>query len=469
MNRRALLHRATVAGLGLGAAACGATGGPTPSQGPAAPPAGLTERAVTLRYLTWYGGDRRPTTDAWIAAFNQEWPRATVEVEEVTLADFPTKFQTQLAGGTPPDLVVADSHAQSKWFDTGAHLDLSPMLARDKINLQRDYGLVGIEFWCGKVYFVPFFSDANAWFYNKTMLQRAGIKDPWADGKGDWSLDDLYAMAKKVTQDHDGDGVPDEWGIWNSWGVSENGPWTWTRGGDVQDFQKMQYTVDSPLSIQGHQQLYDWLLKDRIILPQDQQQKITQANPGRDPFSAGKVAFRLRAVNDVTLYQRQVAGAFEWDCLLFPKLDDKHPGVGLAAGSGHSVVKESKSPEQAYQLVRVISTDKGQEIMAQTLGLPALKSKHESFVKARLQDGNGSPAHIKIWPDLFNRPYGVHFRHHTTRDVQAIYGDQMTKVRNGQAALIPTLQEANKLMNQKVEYGDCQPYKGLSHPIQPKP
>jgi ABC-type glycerol-3-phosphate transport system substrate-binding protein len=130
MNRRALLHRATVAGLGLGAAACGATGGsplpqggPTPSQGPAAPPAGLTERAVTLRYLTWYGGDRRPTTDAWIAAFNQEWPRATVEVEEVTLADFPTKFQTQLAGGTPPDLVVADSHAQSKWFDTGAHLD----------------------------------------------------------------------------------------------------------------------------------------------------------------------------------------------------------------------------------------------------------------------------------------------------------------------------------------------------------
>jgi hypothetical protein len=67
------------------------------------------------------------------------------------------------------------------------------------------------------------------------------------------------------------------------------------------------------------------------------------------------------------------------------------------------------------------------------------------------------------------RPYGVHFRRHTTRDVQAIYGDQMTRVRNGQAALIPTLQEANKLMNQKVEYGDCQPYKGLGHPIQPKP
>lgn len=386
ISRRRVLAQAAARATLL--AACGLPG-------QTAPAAALKDQAVTVRYLTWYGADRRPTTDAWVKAFNEEWPKVKVDVEELVLADFPTKFQTQLAGGTPPDLVVADSHAQSKWFDTGVHLDLAPLLARDKINLNRDYALVGIEQWCGKVYFVPFFADSNAWFYNKTMLQKAGIRDPWADGKGDWTLDDLYTMAKKVTQDLDGDGVSDQWGIWLGWGVSETAPWTWTRGGDIADLQKMQYTVDSPASLEGHRQLYDWLLKDRIVLPQAEQARITQANPGRDPFSAGKVAFRLRAVNDVALYQRTVAGAFEWDCLMFPKVDAKRPGVGLAAGSGHSVVKDSKVPEHAYQLLRSVSTDKGQEIMAQTLGLPALKSKQESWLKARTQ-GQSSPAHARI-------------------------------------------------------------------------
>ena len=167
---------------------------------------------MTLRYLTWYGGDRLPTTTAWIKAFNEEWPRVKVEVEEAPLAEIPTKFQTQLAGGTAPDVLLADSHAQTKWFDSGAHLDLTSYLARDRINLDRDYALVGIEHWCGKVYFVPFFADSNAIFYNKTLLDQAGLKDPWADGKGDWTLDDLATMARTVTRDLNGDGQPDQWG-----------------------------------------------------------------------------------------------------------------------------------------------------------------------------------------------------------------------------------------------------------------
>jgi multiple sugar transport system substrate-binding protein len=460
MNRRVLLSGTIAAGTAAGLAACGLPG---QSSGP---PAGLKEQAVTLRYMTWYGGDRLPTTQAWVKAFNDEWPKVKVDIEEMPLAEIPTKFQTQLAGGTPPDLLLADSHAQTKWFDTGAHLDMTPMLARDRINLDRDYALVGIEHWCGKVYFVPFFADSNAWFYNKTMLQQAGIRDPWADGKGDWTIDDLHSMAKAVTRDLDGDGTPDQWGIWLGWGLSETAPWTWARGGDVADLQKMQYTVDSPLSLDGHRQLYDWLLRDRIILPQAEQQRIAQANPGRDPFSAGKVAFRLRAVNDVALYQRTVAGAFDWDCLMFPKMGNRM-GVNLAAGSGHSIVKESKVPEQAWQLVRTISTDKGQQIMADTLGLPSLKSKQEAWLKARMQ-GQSSPAHPKIWLEVFNRPYGVHFRHHTTREVQSLYGTEMNKVRNGQASLEPSLREANRLMNLELKYGDCQPYKGIVHPIQPR-
>jgi multiple sugar transport system substrate-binding protein len=461
-RRTVVLGASTLAGAtgAAGLAACGVPG----QQG--GPPAGAREQAVTLRYMTWYGADRLPTTQAWVKAFNEEWPKVKVEIEELLLADVPTKFQAQLAGGTPPDVIVADSHAQTKWFDTGAHLDMTSYLARDRINLDRDYAMVGIEHWCGKVYFVPFFSDSNAIFYNRTMLQRAGVKDPWADGKGDWTIEDLYAAAKAVTRDLDGDGQLDQWGLSAAFGVSEAGPFTWTRGGDVADFEKMQYTVDSPISMEGHKQLYDWALKDRIIPTQADTQRVTAANPGLNIFSAGKVAFHMRAVNDVELFQRTIKDTFEWDCLMFPRIGSR-PGVNLAAGTGHSIIKESKIPEQAWQLTRSISVDKGQEIMGTMLGLPAQKSKQEVWLKARQAAGK-SPAHPKVWMDVFTRPYGVHFRHHTTREVQALYSTQLNPVRAGTAALEPALREANRQMNLALKYDPaCQPYKGIKHPITP--
>ena len=386
-------------------------------------------------------------------------------MEEAPLAEIPTKFQTQLAGGTAPDVLLADSHAQTKWFDSGAHLDLTSYLARDRINLDRDYALVGIEHWCGKVYFVPFFADSNAIFYNKTML---------APGRAQGPLGGRQGRLDAGRPGHHGphrDPRPERRRAARPVGALRRvrglrgGAVHLDPGGDVADLAQMRYTVDSPLAIEGHRQLYDWLLKDRLIPSAAETQRVTQAYPGLNIFSAGKVAFHMRAVNDVELFQRTIKDSFEWDCLPFPRLGNR-PGVNLAAGSGHSLVKESKAPEQAWQLVRSISTDTGQEIMGATLGLPAQKSKQQVWLKARQQAGK-SPAHPRVWLDVFTRPYGVHFRHHTTREVQSLYGQQMTAVRNGQATLETALREANRLMNQALAYGDCQPYKGITHPIQP--
>ena len=459
MNRRSLLIRTLAAGTATGVAASG-----TPGQ-PGGPPAGARDQAVTLRYMTWYGADRLPTTQAWIAAFNGEWPRVTVEIEELLLADVPTKFQAQLAGGTPPDVILANSHAQTKWFDSGAHADLAPYLARDRIRLERDYALVGIEQWCGRVYFVPFFANSQRHLLQPHDAPAGGGPRPVGGRQG--RLDDRRPVQRRQGRDarpgrrRPARPVGTLGGVRRLRGRAVHLDW----GGDIADFGKTQYTVDSPLSMEGHKQLYDWLLRDRIIPTQADTQRVTQSHPGLNVFSAGKVAFHMRAVNDVELFQRTVKDAFEWDCLLFPRIGGR-AGVNLAAGTGHSIVKDSKLQEQAWQLVRTISTDQGQEIMGTMLGLPAQKAKQEVWLRARQQAGK-SPAHPRVWLDVFTRPYGVHFRHHTTREVQSLYGTQLNAVRTGQAALEPTLREANRQMNLALKYGECQPYKGITHPIQP--
>ncbi len=461
VSRRALARGAAGWATGVTAVA-GGCAVPGAEQGP---DRRLRGAAATLRYLHWWPSvSRFGAFEAWRAAFREEWPNAEVVMEEITLGEFNTKFQVALSSGAAPDVVLQNSHAQTRWYDAGAHLDMGPLLARDKINLRRDYALMGTEIWCERTYALPVHADPNAVFYNKTLLQQAGLRDPWADGKGDWTLDDMAAMARQATQDLDRDGALDQGGIWMGYGrTSFVGQIAWTLGGDVADFQQMRYTLDSPISLRAHQLFHDWVVKDRSALKDADATRLAGGAAGRDAFSAGKVAFRMRAVPDVATYRDAIKGDFEWDVLPFPGLDAQRPGVPLVAGDPNSVVRESQQPELAYQFAKLIATARGQEIVAERLSLPALKAKQDLYLKQY-----APPAHVKVFQDVYTRPYGIHFRHHQTNDAWAIYARYMNQILAGETPLAGGLQEASRLMNETIKYGGCQPYQGTSHPLRPR-
>ena len=398
-SRRAVLRWGGGAGwLGVIGALAGCEGR---AQGTESKPMD-TRMAATVRYLTWWPLDRGGTIDAWKAGFKEEWPNVNVETELITLGEYNEKFQINLTAGTAPDAVLQNSHAQTRWYDSGVHLDMTSLLARDKINLQRDYALMGTEVWCGKTYALPMDADPNAVFYNKTMLQKAGLRDPWADGKGDWTVDDMIEMARKVTQDTDRDGKLDQWGIaWSYTHVSHVAQFVWTRGGDVADFANMKYIVDQPASMEAHQQIYTWLSKDHLIISNAEASDIQKVYNRINPFRTGRVAFHVRAVADVRQNAREIGDAFEWDVLPFPRLNASRPGIPLVSGNPHSVVAASKVQEAAYQWIKHIAGPKGQEILARTQSLPALKSKQEVFLST-------SPNHDKVFQDVYNKPYGIY-------------------------------------------------------------
>jgi multiple sugar transport system substrate-binding protein len=447
-----------MAPLGVAGAlvACGA-----PAGDGAARPAD-SKVAATVRYLTWWTLDRAPTLDDWKAAFREEYPNITVEPEVITLPEYNAKFQVAIASGTPPDTVLQNSHAQTRWYDAGVHLDLTQLLARDKINLQRDYALMGTEVWCGKTYALPMDADANAVFYNKTMLQKAGLKDPWADGKGDWTLDEMIDLARKVTQDTDRDGKIDQWGIaWAYTHPSHVAQFVWTKGADVADFGNMKYTLDQGPSMDAHQQIYNWLVRDKLIISAAETADVQKQYNRTNPFRTGRVAFHVRAVADVRQNTREIADSFDWDILPFPKLNAGRPGIPLVSGNPNSVVAASKAPEAAYLWAKHIAGAKGQEVLARTQSLPALKSRQDVFLTT-------PPTHVKVFQEVYNKPYGIHFRHHFTNDSWDIYTAAMNRIFAGELPLQAGLQEANRQMNEKIAYGDCMPYKGLTVPIKPR-
>lgn len=427
---------------------------PTPAPAPSKPPA-------TVRYLTWWALDRSSTIEEWTKAFKQDAPNVTVEVENITLAEYNTKFQVLISSGTPPDTVLQNSHAQTRWYDAGVHLDLTSLLARDKVNLQKDYALMGTEVWCGKTYALPMDADANAIFFNRTMALKAGLKDPWDDNLGTWTLDSMIDMAKRVTQDTDRDGKVDQWGIaWAYTHPSHVAQFVWTKGGDIADFNDMKYVIDGPASMEAHQQIYTWLTKDKLIITNAETADIQKAYSKTNPFRTGRVLFHVRAVADVRTNAKEIGDSFEWDVLPFPKGADGRPGIPLVSGNPHSVVAASKVTDAAYQWAMHISGSKGQDVLARTQSLPALRSKQEVFLTT-------PPKHVKTFQDVYAKPYGIHFRHHFTNDAWDIYGAAVNKIYAGETPLLAGLQEANRMMNDKLKYGQCAPYKGLTIPIRP--
>ena len=162
------------------------------------PPPNL-KKDVTLRYQTFWAQYRTDILKQSIDQFTQK-TGVKVTVESLPSADFRTGLATTMAAGTAADTFIDDVWNMVKYYDAGLILDIADRLKADKIDLNTDYGLIGLEQYCGKVYLIPFVLSPHAWYYNKNMFKEVGAKDPWDDLNGQWTFDDFRDAAMKITQ-----------------------------------------------------------------------------------------------------------------------------------------------------------------------------------------------------------------------------------------------------------------------------
>ena len=107
---------------------------------------------MTLSYTTFWDEQRLGVVRPAVREFEQRTGH-TVDLEAVP--GYTEKFVVQFASGSAADVPQAVNYLMPKLFDQGAILDLTAYVNRDKINLRRDYGLMGLEFWGGKILTMP--------------------------------------------------------------------------------------------------------------------------------------------------------------------------------------------------------------------------------------------------------------------------------------------------------------------------
>lgn len=262
LSRRNFLKLAGMSAAGLTLAACVPVT-PASEAGAvkeAAPPA----KDVVLQYYIGFGAGGNPeqvaAAEEIFADFvAQHDTVSAVEPLVVPWAEAPRKFQTMVAGGTPPD-VITMGMSQWDFAVKGAFVDVIPLAERDRIDLS-EWDESALKAYTvaprsNMLYGLPFGLNDQALVYNKTLLDEKGIDPPptaWTDES--WTWDAFIELLGKVTE---GEGMEK---VWGTTGIGGNWNVPWAYGGAWVDESLEKIIVDSPESMQGIQLNYDLIHK----------------------------------------------------------------------------------------------------------------------------------------------------------------------------------------------------------------
>ena len=152
----------------------------------------IPAHAQTVRIaIAHYSDQTLPYFQKMAREFNQANPGITIKIQEVNWDNLQQKLQTDLIGGTNPDLSIV----ATRWLLDLVTDDVLEPLDQHMTAAFKDRfigNLLAVGKINGQSYGLPIAASARGLFYNKALLTNAGFPD----GPKTW--DDVFAAAKKI-------------------------------------------------------------------------------------------------------------------------------------------------------------------------------------------------------------------------------------------------------------------------------
>jgi len=306
-------------------------------------------KTVTLRFSNAESGtDQIRMMRDIVAAFEKENPDIKIKLEWGTTQQ---AILTNIAGKNAPDVFL--------WWG-GFHdliqknvlLDLAPYVKKHGIKTS-DYwpALVSYYTYGGSLYALPLQLKTNCILYNKDMFTAEGIETP----SDDWTWNDYYRIAKKLTADTDGNGVRDRFGTITPGFMG----WIYLNGGKFVDPVTKKAVIDSPET----RQALSFLLKlNREVSPSRAEfESMGKGTFGTvEAFINGRVSMIYAPA---WMLQGMKYAKFNWDVLPLP-IPPSGKRVQTFDDVGMVVSSTTRHPEAAFRFVSFYCGAKSQRISA---------------------------------------------------------------------------------------------------------
>ncbi len=335
----------------------------------------------TLRFYTSSGDHATAANNLMVEKFEEKYPNVEVAVE-FGADDYADKVFTMAAAGNLPDVMLTADIYTAPFVDAGVLLDMQPLAdVDDEIDISDVYdsilGLGRVEGNPG-LYMIPLSLDNVQVYYNADMWENAGLEPPSAD----WTWDEFIEQCKTVQEANEGvqclgigaDGASA--GGFDWWALVV--PWIRGYGGDVLSEDGTQSTLSSEEAIAGLQAYADLWTEHDVAIP-------LGSDLGGNCFINQRCATWLSIPIFAGIFRDGIEpGAFNWDVQVIPSHPEgRFTGMGTF---GFAVSADTEHPQEAWDFVKSIITEEGQEQLALTYrAMPLLRSMAESDIFEQLE------------------------------------------------------------------------------------
>ncbi|MBQ6530663.1 MAG: sugar ABC transporter substrate-binding protein, partial [Clostridia bacterium] len=336
--------------------ACGGSGGSSSDSGSSS---GSGEKAKAITVNIWDSNQQKgiqEIADKWT-----ETSGVKVNVEVVDWDNYWTLLEAGASGGTMPDVFWMHSNTAQMYMENDILLKLNDYIEKDKtIDMSKYYeGVKNLYTRTdGNIYALPKDHDTIALLYNKAIFDKYGVQYP----TDKWTWEDMYAAAKKISEDSKGE----VYGMAMNTSNNQDGWYNliYSYGGQVITDDHKGTTIGSDKAKAGMEMT-------RKLLTVGAPQSVV-AETGTDSlFMSGKVGMITQGSWMINaFYTAEGHANYAWALLPYADLNgngtcEKEERWSAYNGLGWAASAKTKDPESCYSLIAYFCGEEGQKLQAE--------------------------------------------------------------------------------------------------------
>lgn len=314
---------------------------------------------TTIVWSFWGDPGELPPNYEVIEAFEAKHPDIKIEVQHAPWGSYFDRLQTQMAGGTAPDVMFLNNIPS--YASRGVLMPLDDLIERDDFDTSTYLeGLLDVFSHDGQIYGFARDNDTNVLYYNKNLFDEAGIEYP----NEKWQWGDLRNAAKALTVT-DGRGRTTQYGL----ALEKNRypQWIYQNGGKIVDdpLAASEFYMDSPEATEAIDFIADMILEDESVPSFDAMQELGSTT---ELFSTGRVAMVMTNAARIPTF---LDASFDWNVAPLPAGPNGARANSLG-GAGYVISSTTEHTDEAWTFLKFLAGPEGQSIFASTgVAVPA--------------------------------------------------------------------------------------------------
>lgn len=320
---------------------------------------------TTITWSFWGDPGELPPNFEVIEAFEAAHPDISIETQHAPWGSYFDRIQTQMAGGTAPDVMFLNQIPS--YASRGVLEPIDAYLEESGFSLDTYHPeLLRVFSYDGQLYGFPRDNDTNVLYFNKDLFDEAGVAYP----TDEWDWHDLREAAAALTQ-RDDQGRALQYGL----ALEQNRypQWIHQNGGRIVDdaLNPSEFYMGEPEAVEAIQFIADLILEDRSVPSFDAMQQLGSTT---ELFSTGRVAMVMTNAARIPTFMET---DFDWDVAPLP-MGPTGIRANSLGGAGYVISSTSNEMDAAWTFLQFLAGSEGQSIFANTgVAVPASYADEE--------------------------------------------------------------------------------------------